>query len=236
MRMRRKSWARPELAASDFYIQEPVKHRGAWKDLFADPFLPRHLELGCGKGVSTAQMVHENKDINYVAIDLISDVLATARRNISETYGDEPVDNVLITSYNVLSIRNIFAPEDAFERIIISFCNPWNGRPRHWKRRLTHTQQLMQYREFLTERGEIWFKTDDDELFRSSLQYFKESGFSIRHITYDLHASGFTPNYISEHEAFFTAKGVKIKFLIAVKEDLPCATQPSATSSATENI
>ena len=155
MRMRRKSWARPELAASDFYIQEPAKHRGAWKELFADPEKPRHLELGCGKGVSTAQMVHENRDVNYVAIDLISDVLATARRNISEIYGDEPVDNVLITSQNVLNIRSIFAPEDAFERIIISFCNPWNGRPRHWKRRLTHTQQLMQYREFLTERGEI---------------------------------------------------------------------------------
>ena len=235
MRMRKKRWARPELAACPYYIPDPEAHRGAWRALFAHPERPMQLELGCGKGVSTARMVHENRQVNFVAIDLISDVLGSARRNIAREYGDEPVENVLLTSQNILYIRNIFAPEDCFERIHISFCNPWNEKLKHRKRRLTHTRQLAQYRDFLADGGEIWFKTDDDVLFDESLAYFAESGFSVRYLTRDLHASGFSPNYLSEHEIMFSERGVKIKFLIAAKEALPCETQPSATSNGTEN-
>ncbi len=54
--------------------------------------------------------------------------------------------------------------EDYAERIYINFCNPW-PRGKHKKRRLTHTRQLIQYRDFLVDGGEIHFKTDDDELF-----------------------------------------------------------------------
>ena len=34
----------------------------------------------------------------------------------------------------------------------------------------------------------------------------------------DLHAAGFTPNYISEHEKMYTDKGVPIKFVIMKKK------------------
>ena len=50
-----------------------------------------------------------------------------------------------------------------------------------------------------------------------------EIGFSIRYITRDLHADGFTPNYISEHEQKFTSMGMPIHMLIAVKEDVEIA-------------
>ena len=35
-----------------------------------------------------------------------------------------------------------------------------------FKRRLTHTRQLEKYKLFLKPKGEIYFKTDDDNLFR----------------------------------------------------------------------
>ena len=235
MRMRKKRWARPELAACPWFIADPEARRGAWRDLFSDPGQPMQLELGCGKGVSTAVMAHENPTVNFVAVDLISDVLGSARRNIARTYGDAPVGNIVLTAKNIMLISEIFAPEDRFERIHISFPNPWNERLKHRKRRLTHPRQLMQYRAFLADGGEIWFKTDDDQLFEESRAYFAECGFSERFLTHDLHASGFAPNYLSEHEIMFSNQGVKIKFLIAAKEALPCATPPSATSSATEN-
>ena len=40
-------------------------------------------------------------------------------------------------------------------------------------------------------------------------------------MTRDLHASGFSPNYVSEHERLFSQQGVPIKFLIAQMVDLP---------------
>ena len=50
MRIRYKKWARPELEASKFYIDEPEKIKGKWKKQFEKANQPLHLELGCGKG------------------------------------------------------------------------------------------------------------------------------------------------------------------------------------------
>lgn len=220
MRMRKKKWAMPELEACPWAIPEDCdRFRGRWRALFPKD-QPLRVELGCGKGVSTSEMAWAEKDVNFIAIDVNSDVLAVARRNIAARYGDTPVDNIRLVIKECAYIEKTFAPEDGIDRIYISFCNPWGQRDRHKKRRLTHPRQLMQYRAFLADEGEIWFKTDDDDLFADSLTYFAECGFTIRYITYDLHASGFSPNYVSEHEKMFTAEGKKTKFLIAVKDTL----------------
>ena len=217
MHMRTKKWARPELQACPFYI-DSIKGpdaergilRGTWRQRFADPEKPLHLEMGCGKAVSTAKMIAANPGINYVAADLSADVLGVARRNITAACGGKP-DNVLILRADICFIHRIFGPEDAAERIYIHFCNPWTEHPKHAKRRLTHPRQLMQYREFLRDGGEIWFKTDDDTLFEDSLVYFDLCGFETVYRTGDLHRDGFTPNYISEHEKKYMEMGVPIK-------------------------
>ena len=213
MHMRTKKWAKPELAACPYYEDYAVRPRGHWRERFEQD-APLYLELGCGKGVSTAAMVYDNKDKNFVVMDITSNVLGDTRRNIAKAFGDEPVKNVMITRYNIEDIRNVFAPEDRIERIYINFCNPWTKRPKYAKRRLTHPRQLMQYREFLADGGEIWFKTDDTALFTESLLYFQACGFEMRYLVNDLHAAGFAPNYVSEHELMYTAKGVPIKFVI----------------------
>ncbi len=220
MRMRRKKWARPELESCPYFVADPDANRGRWRQQFVAE-RPLHLELGCGKGVSTSRMIYENRDVNFLAVDLISDVLGVTRRNIAALFGEEPVKNALIFSKEITRIRETFAPEDRIERIYINFPNPWGKRAKQHKRRLTHPRQLMQYRDFLVDRGEIWFKTDDELLFIASQRYFAKCGFSIRYLTEDLHASGFSPNYVSEHEKMFTEKGYPTRFLIAVKEDLP---------------
>lgn len=224
MHMRRKNWAMPELTACSYYIPQPETVRGHWHEQF-EKKQPLHVELGCGKGVSTAQMVHDHPEINYLAIDVSSNVLGSTRRNIAAVYGEEPVRNVMLTTLDIGFINQYMAPEDEVERIYIHFCNPWSERKKHAKRRLTHPRQLSQYRAFLKVGGEIWFKTDDVPLFEDSIEYFKETGFSIRYITRDLHADGFTPNYISEHEKKFTELGMPIHMLIAVKEDVEIAPQ-----------
>ena len=126
----------------------------------------------------------------------------------------EEVNNVALMSQEILLIDEMLDDNDVVERIYINFCNPW-PKERHKKRRLTHTRQLEKYKKFLKPGGEIWFKTDDDELFEESLEYFKECNLEIKYITYDLHNSGFEGNVTTEHEDMFTAQGIKTKFLIA---------------------
>ena len=66
------------------------------------------------------------------------------------------------------------------------------------------------------QNGEVYFKTDDDDLFESSLIYFEESGFEIIAKTYDLHKESIFENNIeTEHEKMFSSEGIKIKALIA---------------------
>ena len=67
--------------------------------------------------------------------------------------------------------------------------------------------------------GEIYFKTDDDNLFEDSLVYFEECGFKIEKKTYDLeNEENFWDNIQTEHEKMFMEQGIKIKALIAVKK------------------
>lgn len=219
MHMRKKKWARPELAACPFYVNGGEAERGKWKERFPHPERPLHMEMGCGKGVSTARMIADNPEINYIISDMSPDVLGTARRNLGEACGREP-ENVMILRTDICFIHRVFSEADTAERIYIHFCNPWTEHPKHAKRRLTHPRQLMQYREFLRDDGEIWFKTDDDTLFADSLVYFDLCGFENVYRTADLHRDGFTPNYISEHEAKYTGLGVPIKFGIFRKKPL----------------
>ena len=218
MHMRPKKWARPELQACPFFINaikgddaEPGVLKNTWRQRFPKPAKPLHLEVGCGKGVSTARMIADHPEINYVAADLNFDVLGSARRNIVASCGEKP-ENVWLLMADVCFIGQVFGEEDLVERIYISFCNPWTEHVRHEKRRLTHPRQLMQYRAFLRESGEIHFKTDDETLFRDSLRYFDLCGFKTVFLTEDLHASGYGPNYVSEHEAKFTAQNIPIRF------------------------
>jgi len=218
LRIRRKPWARPELEACDFCVKDLEAIRGKWNDSFVNKN-PLHLELGCGKGGFIAQISALNQNINYVAIDIKSEMSAYARRKIVASFeekGIEKIENVKLLVHNIENIHEVFSEEDSVERIYINFCNPW-PRGKHKKRRLTYPKKLAEYRKFLCDTGEIWFKTDDDELFEESIEYFNESGYSIEYITRDLHNSGFEYNIETEHEKMFSDMGIKIKFLIAKK-------------------
>ena len=217
MRIRFKKWARPELEASSFYENEPENWKGKWKEHYKNPKNPFMLELGCGKGQFISKLALENPNINYLAIDLVDAMLGLAKRNIEQTYKEakkEP-ENVLLTRFDIERILLIMDKNDKVDRIYINFCNPW-PKGKHRKKRLTHTRQLEKYKEFLKKDGEIYFKTDDDGLFESSLIYLEEAGFKIIKKTYDLHSEPiFEKNIETEHEIMFTEQGIKIKALIA---------------------
>lgn len=211
MRIRNKPWAKEELLASNFYVQKPEDYKGRWKEFFNNENDHIYLELGCGKGFFVKKAAKQNQNINYIAIDLIDAILGMANRNIIEEFENKEVLNLALTRYDVEEINNILDKSDNIERIYINFCNPW-PKPRHKKRRLTHTRQLEKYKQFLAPKGEIYFKTDDDELFRESLEYFKEAGFEAVKTTSNLNEEpDFWENIETEHEIKFKNEGIKIK-------------------------
>lgn len=218
MRIRKKKWVDEELQKCDFLIKNPIENVGKWKEVFNNEN-PIYLELGCGKGGFASKFGVTHKNINLIAVDMVAAMLGLAKRKIEKEYleHNQEINNICIVSHNVERISELFNENDKIERIYINFCNPW-PRGKHKKRRLTHTRQLEQYKKFLSKNGEIFFKTDDDELFEESLEYFTETGFEIQEITRDLHnydGEIVKENIVTEHEKMFSDEGIKIKFLRA---------------------
>ena len=168
-------------------------------------------------------MASRHQEINFLAIDLVDAMLGLAKRNVEQTYKEKNLetDNIYLTRFDIERINLILSEEDQIERIYINFCNPW-PRGKHHKKRLTHTKQLTKYKEFLKPGGEIYFKTDDDNLFYESLECFKQEGFELIKITKDLHQEkDFWENIETEHEKMFSEQGIKIKAGIFTLKSVP---------------
>jgi tRNA (guanine-N7-)-methyltransferase len=208
MRLRKKWWARPELEASSIIVTKPTDLKGRWKEAFGNN-KPIYLELGCGRGQFISKRAIESPEVNFVGVDLKDEVLIYALRKVTEA----EVSNVRLIPMNITWIGDVFE-ENEIDRIYINFCNPW-PKERHNKRRLTHTAFLTQYKKFIKQGSEVWFKTDNTELFEDSFEYFKECGFEVTYSTYDLHNSGFQQNVVTEYEQKFTSLGMNTMFLIA---------------------
>ena len=212
LRIRRKKWAEKEFKEAGFYINNPeIDYKNTWRDRFKNKENPLYIEIGCGKGIFISTLAKNNPDINFIAIDMIEAMLGVSKRNIEMSYNGKNVDNLFLIRLNAEKILDAFGEKDRVNRIYINFCNPW-PRKKHKKRRLTHIRQLENYKKFLDKDAEIYFKTDNDELFEESLEYFKEAGFKEIKKTCDLHNEPIFENNIeTEHEKMFSENGIKIK-------------------------
>ena len=201
-----------------FRLQFLCKESRRWMQAFKKE-QPLYLEIGCGKGGFAGQLALKNPDKNIIALDIKVDMLGVGRRTIVKLFEDagktqDDITNLLLVKYNVEMLDKIITADDKIDRLFINFCNPW-PRAKHKKRRLTYYKKLEMYKTFLKPDSEIRFKTDDDELFDESLEYFEQSGYEILYLTRDLHASDVTDNIETEHEKMFSEEGIKIKYLIA---------------------
>lgn len=74
MRIRYRKWARPELEACKFYIDNPEELKTKWHESFRKK-QKINIELGCGKGSFIAELASTNLDINYIAVDMVDAML-----------------------------------------------------------------------------------------------------------------------------------------------------------------
>ena len=209
MRIRCKPWAKPELDACDFCMNEPDSLKNHWYEQFPKK-QPFYIEMGCGKGGFISQAASSMPDKNFIALDIKNEMLVLAKRKIEDAYKKKGItkDNIRIAIKNISNISQSFGEEDKADRIYINFCNPW-PKERHKKRRLTHTNFLNMYREILNPEGEIHFKTDNEGLFEFSLNEIASNNWVLKNISLNLANSDFE-NVTTEYEDKFMSQGLKI--------------------------
>lgn len=209
MRLRHIKGAEEEIAASPFVVQDPQSFKGKWNTLFGNDN-PIRIEVGMGKGKFIMELAEKNPEINYVGIERYSSVLLRGLQKRAEM----ELSNIYFMRIDALELTDVF-DTDEVDRIYLNFSDPW-PKDRHAKRRLTSDRFLAVYDKILRKDGIIEFKTDNQGLFRYSLESIPEAGWKVDASTFDLHNSAMAEgNVMTEYEMKFCSEGKPICKLTA---------------------
>jgi len=204
MRARKKKWAAAQLENNPRIVRDLEKYEEQnLKQIFANSN-PLHLEIGCGKGRFIIQTALVNPDINYIAIEREPTILATAARRAEEILFAKNAGSLLFVLEDVDNLLNYFKPGD-ISRLYINFCDPWPGKKKWAKRRLTHDNYLAKYEEL--QIPELFFKTDNITLFEASLESLSRKSWVLQNVSLDLHKSKMPDNIMTEYEEKFSPHG-----------------------------
>lgn len=218
MRLRHIPGAEETIAASPYVVQDPQAQKGRWNLLFGNAN-PIQIEVGMGKGRFIMELAQKNPGINYIGIERYSSVLLRGLQKRAEL----EIPNIVFMCIDAQEMAEIFAPGEV-DRIYLNFSDPW-PKDRHAKRRLTSDRFLAVYDKILKQEGIIEFKTDNQDLFRYSLESIPAAGWTVDACTFDLHHSEMAAgNVMTEYETKFAAEGKPICKLTAsrrMKEEAP---------------
>jgi tRNA (guanine-N7-)-methyltransferase len=172
------------------------------------------VEIGCGKGRFLRQNAINNPHINYFGFEKS---IKVAYRCAKATFEKDPPNYFIVLASGDI-LKEVFE-EGSIDRIYLNFPDPW-PKASHAKRRLTHKNFLDVYWAVLSEKGEIHFKTDNNDLFEYSLEQFNTDKWEFVIVTRDLHKSIYTEgNIMTEYEEKFVSEGKKINKLIVRKKN-----------------
>ena len=216
MRLRNITGSRELIAKSRYVVTEPELYKGKWNSYFQNEN-PVFIEIGMGKGQFITEMARTNPGANYIGIEMYSSVLYRAVKKLERTNLD--LNNLVLLRLDAHDLTTVFE-KDEISRIYLNFSDPW-PKDRHAHRRLTSRKFLQLYEKVLVDDGVIEFKTDNENLFRFTLDEIEASGWKTNNVSYDLHNDGImiVGNIQTEYEEKFSAQGNPIyKCVMSRKE------------------
>lgn len=184
MRMRKKPNLAPRMErCGDWWVRQPETMKGRWRSL-APQCDALWVEVGCGKGRFTVETAAANPNMLLIAMERCPDAMVVAMEKAKELN----LKNVFFVDIDVARIEECFDPGE-IDGMFINFCDPW-PRKKNAKRRLTHRGFLERYSRVVREGGQIHFKTDNEALFRFSLEEFQTLELPAENVTWNLHEHG----------------------------------------------
>ncbi|MCR4601164.1 MAG: tRNA (guanine(46)-N(7))-methyltransferase TrmB [Clostridia bacterium] len=121
--------------------------------------------------------------------------------------------NLILVNMYIRALSDVFLP-DELSGLYLNFSDPW-PKERHAKRRLTHAGYLQGYRKVLKPGSFLEFKTDNEDLFRFSVEQFKEVELPILEYSENLHGEEDeeripSAKFMTEYEQKFSRMGKQI--------------------------
>ena len=208
MRLRHRKWASSVLEEnkdigknlSDF-VPEEIK-------TYTD------LEIGSGLGGFLLELSKEHPERKYLGVEVNANAFALAIRSGAKV--TEEQKNLLFLNAPIERIFPLFE-EGQLSNIYLNFSDPW-PKKRQQRRRLTYPTRQTEYYRILKEDGTLYFRTDNEDLFKDSVAYFKEADLFAIEIIEPFYSEKVDYLPPTEYETKFRAKGATIHLLIAHKK------------------
>ena len=197
---------------------EPARWRGRWAEacspIGAPSFREVRLDLGCGKGAFAVEAARREPDVLFVAMDSEPICVAYAAQHVCES----GVPNVVVVPGNGMRICEFFSPGE-LSRIYLNFPTPF-PRKREAHRRMASMERLMDFRDVLTDGGEVRLRTDSQPLFDFMLTQVPLAGYELRWKSRDARAD-LPDEPTSEYEERLAAQGARVFALTATPGPAP---------------
>lgn len=224
MRMRRKRNLDERLSAvSDYIIERTILDLNMKTSVEKKDYIDYmqvfgngnrvELEIGCGKGLFITELAKRNPNVNYIAIEMLSNVIVEACEKAQKAN----LSNVRFMIIRAECLQS-YIPEHTVSRIYLNFSTPLPQKG-YEKQRLTHRKFLEIYSKLLVDGGEINQKTDSKSLFEFSIAEYSQSGFLLKDISLDLLNSDCKNNIMTEHEHKFVQMDMPIYRIVAYLPD-----------------
>ncbi|HIK54390.1 MAG TPA: tRNA (guanosine(46)-N7)-methyltransferase TrmB [Synechococcales cyanobacterium M55_K2018_004] len=129
-----------------------------WSDVFANPQLPLHLDIGCARGRFVLKMAELQPGWNFLGLEIREPLVIEANR-IRDERGLTNLHYVFCNAN--LSLRSLLAslPPQTLQRVSIQFPDPW-FKKRHQKRRVVQPELVSDLAEFLPTGAEVFLQSD----------------------------------------------------------------------------
>ncbi|MBQ0036477.1 MAG: tRNA (guanosine(46)-N7)-methyltransferase TrmB [Firmicutes bacterium] len=191
--MRKKKWVVPFLENEEEYLVTDAKALNVDK--------PIYLEIGMGMGDFITESASQHPDIFYLGLEKDETCVARAIKKAR----DKQLENFKVLLVDATNIEELFS-EHSIDLIYLHFSDPW-PKKHHHKRRLTYMPFLNKYEKTLKSDGTLIYKTDNEQFFDDSLEYFSQSNFVLEEIDRNYYVEG---EPMTAYQAKFVAEGKPI--------------------------
>jgi tRNA (guanine-N7-)-methyltransferase len=187
--------------------------RGKWNETFFHNTNPIVLELGCGKGEYTVGLAQMYPDKNFIGIDIKG---ARIWKGAKDSY-QSGLKNVAFLRTDIEMIAHFFAENEVSE-VWITFPDP---QMKKVTKRLTATNFMKSYQQFMKADGIVHLKTDSNFMFTYTCEMVKANNYPVLFSNDNLYNSDLNDpilNIKTYYEQQWLERGLSIKYIKFILE------------------
>ncbi len=195
--------------------------KGKWNEVFFKNTHPVVLELGCGKGEYTVGLGRLYPEKNFIGVDIKGARLWTGAKDSFQ----KEMKNVAFLRTDIEMIHHFFAENEVSE-IWLTFPDP---QMKKVTKRLTATNFMKSYQQFLKPNGKIHLKTDSNFMFTYTYAMVNINQLPVVFSTENLYESDLQDpilNIKTYYEQQWLGRGLSIKYIQFLLENKELFIEP----------